>query len=268
MENTRRKIMMVDDDPVILKIGRHFLMDTYEVFPLPSAEKLFETLEKVTPDLILLDVMMPGVTGVDALVRLKEDPRFDSIPVIFVTSVGDDKSVFEHLKLGAYSNLTKPFTQEELISRIENCLSDFFPSKSKQPRPKTAGTGDNPSAEEVKKVIITIDDAPEMLRMVYLLLRNDYKVHTLSEPEKLEALLETITPDLFLLDYHMPALTGFDLIPIIRSIEKHKDTPIIFLTVEKSPECIEEATRLGVKDYIIKPIKADVLREKVAKHIN
>jgi len=53
--------MMVDDDPVILKIGRHFLMDTYEVFPLPSAEKLFEALEKVIPDLILLDIVMPDM---------------------------------------------------------------------------------------------------------------------------------------------------------------------------------------------------------------
>ncbi|MCL2819811.1 MAG: response regulator [Oscillospiraceae bacterium] len=267
MSSNRKKIMMVDDDPVILKIGRHFLMDTYEVYPLPSAAKLFETLEKVIPDLILLDIVMPEVDGVEALKRLKADSRFASIPVIFVTSVGDDKSVFEHLKLGAYSNLTKPFSAEELTERVENCLNDYFPDKAKPVRSEPVAADENEDDSDGKKVILAIDDSPELLRMLYLLLRNDYKVHTLLEPEKLESLLETIKPDLFMLDYHMPELTGLDLIPVIRSFEKHKETPIIFLTIEKSEEILQEAARLGVKDYINKPIKADMLREKVGKHI-
>ena len=267
MSSNRQKIMMVDDDPVILKIGRHFLSDAYEVYPLPSAEKLFEALEKVTPDLILLDIVMPEVDGIEALKRLKADARFAAIPVIFVTSVGDDRSVFEHLKLGAYSNLTKPFTAEELLSRVENCLRDYFPTKQKPVRPLKTGMNLEGATSADKKVILAIDDAPELLRMIYLLLRNDYKVHTLSEPEKLEALLEAIKPDLFLLDYHMPSLTGFDLVPKIKSYEQHKETPFIFLTTENSPEYIKEATRLGAKDYIIKPIKADVLREKIAMNI-
>ena len=266
MSNERLKIMMVDDDPVILKIGRHFLMDSYEVFPLPSAEKLFQALEKVIPDLILLDIVMPEIDGVEALKRLKADPRFEAIPVIFVTSVGDDKSVFEHLKLGAYSNLTKPFSAEELLARVENCLNDYFPDKPKPIREKVVITEESDNNED-KKVILAIDDAPELLRMVYFLLRGEYKVYSLSQPEELEGLLKTIEPDLFLLDYHMPELTGIELIPIIRSFEKHKETPIIFLTTEKSPECFKEAASLGVKDFIRKPIKADVLREKIKKHI-
>jgi len=204
---------------------------------------------------------------VEVLKRLKADSRFASIPVIYVTSIGDDRSVFEHLKLGAYSNLTKPFTAEELLSRVENCLSDYFPKRPKPPKPKAFGASEKDGTGESKKIIVAVDDAPELLRMVYLLLRNDYKVHTLSEPEKLEALLETVKPDLFLLDYHMPVRTGFDLVPIIQSYEKHKDTPFIFLTNEKSEECLNEATRLGAKDYIIKPIRADVLREKISKYI-
>ena len=268
MDKSRLKIIMVDDDPVILKIGRHFLADTYEVYPLPSAEKLFETLEKVVPDLILLDVVMPEVDGVEALKRLKADSRFAAIPVIFVTSVGDEKSVFEHLKLGAYSNLTKPFTADELIDRVENCLNDYFPDKPKPVREEKLLNNETSDNDDGKKIILAIDDAPELLRMVYLLLRNEYKVYTLSEPEKVKTLLEGVTPDLFLLDYQMPELTGFELIPILRSIDRHKETPIIFLTNEKSTECLKEAARLGVKDYIVKPIKADVLRDKIAKQLN
>jgi len=125
--DVKKKIMMVDDDLTILKMGRLMLKEYYEVYPLPSAAKLFEVLEKVTPDLILLDIMMPEVNGIETLKRLKKDPHYAKIPVIFVTSIDDDKSVFEHLSLGAYSNVSKPFSAPELLSRVENCLNDYFP---------------------------------------------------------------------------------------------------------------------------------------------
>ena len=123
MENARKKIMMVDDDPLILKIGRHFLVESYEVYAMPSAEKLFDTLEKVTPDLILLDVVMPEIDGVETIKRLKADERYAEIPVIFVSSVGDDYGTFEPTKLGAYTNLTKPFSSAVLHECIEDCLT-------------------------------------------------------------------------------------------------------------------------------------------------
>jgi len=265
VEIIRKKIMMVDDDPLILKIGKHFLGESYEVYPLPSAAKLFEALEKVTPDLILLDVVMPEIGGVEAIKKLKADERYAAIPVIFVSSIGDDKSVFEHLKLGAYSNLSKPFTSEELHNRIENCLKDFFPVVVNPVVDSNIANG--PEREDNKKVILAIDDAPEVLRMIHLLLRDLYKVYTLSEPKKLEALLRNIKPDLFLLDFKMPALTGIDLIPVIRHNPRYMKTPIIFLSSEKSPEFIMEAVKQGACDFVIKPIKVEILREKVAKHI-
>jgi len=256
MEKTRKKIMLVDDDLVILKIGRQVLKDTYDVYPLPSASEMFKALENITPDLILLDIVMPDMDGIETLRQLKADSRHEQIPVIFVTSIGDDQSVFEHLKIGAYSNLTKPYTAEELLTRVENCLNDFFPEA---PSDK--------NEEEEKPVIMAIDDAPDILRMVQLLLKDKYKIYTLSEPVKLKEMLETITPDLFLLDYSMPELTGFDLMPIIRSFPEHKDTPVIYLTSVSSADFFNVAVRLGASDYIIKPIKVDTLREKVAKHL-
>jgi len=256
MEKIRKKIMLVDDDAVILKIGRQFLKEDYEVFPIPSAAKMFEVLEEVIPDLILLDIVMPEIDGIEALRRLKADSRFERIPVIFVTAIGDDQSVFDHLKIGAYSNLTKPYTAEELLNRVENCLNDFLPDI-----PETK------EEMEERPVILAIDDAPDILRMVQLLLKDKYKVHTLADPAKLKELLTDLTPDMFLLDYSMPELSGFDLIPIIRSFPKHYDTPIVFLTSVKSADFFNVAVRLGACDYIIKPIKVDVLREKVARHM-
>ena len=76
-----------------------------------------------------------------------------------------------------------------------------------------------------------------------------------------------ITPDLFILDCQMPVYSGFDLVPIIRRIREHEETPIIFLTSEGTIDNISVAINLGARDFIIKPIDEAILREKVALHI-
>jgi len=245
---------MVDDDQAVLTMGRVILKDTYEVFPVTSAEKLFVVLEKIIPDIILLDIKMPEVDGLETLKRLKEDGRYSRIPIIFVSSIGDDKSVFEHLSIGAYSTITKPFSAPELLTRIENCLNDFFP-------------GEEEKNEDDKQTVLAVDDSPKILRMLCLLLREDYKIHTLSESVKLEGSLSTITPDLFLLSDKMPSLGGLDLVPIIRRFSEHQYTPILFMTGENAADSYNEAIRLGVCDFVIKPVKVNDLREKIAKHI-
>jgi putative two-component system response regulator len=123
MEETRKKIMMVDDDPTILKMGRIMLKDAYDVFPIPSAAKLFGILEKITPDLILLDICMPETDGPETLKRLKADERYAKIPVIFVTALDDDKHLSEQISLGACGSIPKPFSAPELLKRVGDCLS-------------------------------------------------------------------------------------------------------------------------------------------------
>ena len=120
---------MVDDDLSILKMGKLILKDKYDVYPISSAVKLFNILEKITPDLILLDIMMPDINGVEILRKLKTDERYSAIPVIFISSINDDESVFGYLKLGAYSCVSKPFSSHELLTRVKNCLDDYFPGK-------------------------------------------------------------------------------------------------------------------------------------------
>jgi len=115
--------------------------------------------------------------------------------------------------------------------------------------------------------ILAIDDAPVMLKIISSVLGDEYKVYTMGDPKMLEKFLEQITPELFLLDYQMPERNGFDLIPIIRSYEEHKTTPIIFLTSMGTIDHISAAVALGACDFIVKPFQAEILREKIAKQI-
>jgi PleD family two-component response regulator len=123
--------------------------------------------------------------------------------------------------------------------------------------------------EEAKRkmVILAVDDSPGILQSVLSVLNDEYKVFTLSKSKEMEKVLQKLTPDLFLLDYQMPELNGFDLIPIIRNFEEHKETPIIFLTSEGTVDNLSAAIALGVCDYIVKPFNPEIIREKIAKHI-
>jgi len=119
-----------------------------------------------------------------------------------------------------------------------------------------------------KPVILAIDDSPVILKSVSSLLSDDYKVYMLAKSVLLEKTLDQIRPDLFLLDYNMPIINGFELIPVIRRFVEHRDTPIIFLTSEGTIDNISSAVMLGACDFIVKPVKPSILRERISKHLN
>ena len=118
----RSRIILVDDIIPNLDQGRNILKTYYEVYPAPSAAKLFEILENVLPDLILLDIEMPVMDGYEAIRRLKANPHYADIPVIFLTSKDDESSEMEGFDLGAVDYVTKPFSGPLLLKRIMNQL--------------------------------------------------------------------------------------------------------------------------------------------------
>jgi putative two-component system response regulator len=103
-------------------MGKDMLKDRFTVYPVPSGEKLFVLLEKVTPDIILLDVEMPEMNGYEVLKKLKERQNLADIPVIFLTAKNDTRSELEGLTLGAVDYVAKPFSPPLLLKRIENHL--------------------------------------------------------------------------------------------------------------------------------------------------
>jgi putative two-component system response regulator len=119
MQQERKKVVLVDDNPVNLKLARNTLMGKYDVFTVPSAEKLFQLLEKTLPDIILLDVMMPEMNGYDAIKVLKSNPRTADIPVLFLTSKSDTSSELAGFTLGAVDYIAKPFSPQLLLKRVD-----------------------------------------------------------------------------------------------------------------------------------------------------
>jgi putative two-component system response regulator len=118
----RKKIILVDDNETNLIVGKNMLKTFHEVFPVDSAAKLFDLLEKITPDLILLDIAMPEMDGYEAINILKADEHHCNIPVIFLTSKSDENSELKGLALGAVDYVRKPFSASLLLRRIDTHL--------------------------------------------------------------------------------------------------------------------------------------------------
>jgi CheY-like chemotaxis protein len=119
MEPVKKLIILVDDNPVNLRIGKNVLSEKYTVATAPSAPKLFSLLENNQPVLILLDIDMPGIDGYEAIKVLKLNHETKDIPVIFLTGMADSKKKKKGLALGAVDYVTKPFEPKTLIACIE-----------------------------------------------------------------------------------------------------------------------------------------------------
>ena len=117
---TPRRVLVVDDEPHLVRAVRMYLeLQGYTVFGAHSGEDALETARTKLPDLVILDVMMPGLDGFETLEALR---RFSNIPVIMLTARGDEEQKVRGLGLGADDYVTKPFSQRELLARVQAVL--------------------------------------------------------------------------------------------------------------------------------------------------
>lgn len=115
-------IFVVDDSPTNLAAARQALEDTYKVYAIPSADRLFKLLDKIVPDLILLDINMPDMDGFGALAALKSNEQFKSVPVIFLTARNDADTEIRGFENGALDFIHKPFSAPVLVRRIQSAI--------------------------------------------------------------------------------------------------------------------------------------------------
>jgi len=119
----QKMIFVVDDNDTNLSTAEAALEEQYRVMTLPSAAAMFELLEELTPDAILLDIEMPEMDGFEALRRLKASELYAGIPVIFLTSMLDVSVEVQGFEMGAVDFVTKPFSAPVLKNRIKTHLN-------------------------------------------------------------------------------------------------------------------------------------------------
>ena len=117
------KVMIVDDDPSIV-VALEFLMEQngYDVQVARSGEEAIESIPKFQPDLILLDIMLPGIDGYEVCEILRLKPEWRNIRVVFLTAKGSEEDIARGLVLGADAYIVKPFTNQKVVDTVNGLL--------------------------------------------------------------------------------------------------------------------------------------------------
>lgn len=121
-----RKILIVEDDKFLRElISRKLVREQYEVVDAIDGESCLKIIKEEKPDLVLLDLILPGIDGFGVLTKLKDDPLTASVPVIILSNLGQREDIERGLKLGAADYLVKAhFTPNEIIEKIKQALGE------------------------------------------------------------------------------------------------------------------------------------------------
>jgi DNA-binding response OmpR family regulator len=121
--NQRPKILIVDDEPNIV-VPLQFLMEQngYDVKIADTGEAAIDLMARFRPDLVLLDIMLPGVNGLEVCQMLREDPGLKNTKIILVSALGRDVDIAKGMAMGADAYITKPFSNREIVSRVDELL--------------------------------------------------------------------------------------------------------------------------------------------------
>jgi CheY-like chemotaxis protein/anti-sigma regulatory factor (Ser/Thr protein kinase) len=200
-------ILAIDDDPQVISLYDRFLKTQgFEVIPLTDPLKAVQRAQELKPFAITLDVMMPQKDGWQVLNDLKQNPETRNIPILICSILQEEEKGYN---LGASEYLVKPFLQDDLINAIHRLSKD----------------------SSVREIMVIDDDADD-LRLLQKMLETDPSIHLTTAPGGVEALsaLETITPDVIIMDLFMPRVNGFDLLEKFRTEVRLNRIPVIILT--------------------------------------
>jgi hypothetical protein len=221
-------VLVVDDDPNARDLmSRHLRKEGFQVVEAPSGPAALEAAREVRPDVITLDVLMPGMDGWAVLMELKKDPELAAIPVIMAT-IADQRNL--GLTLGASEYLTKPIDRDRLAAILRKYARDNAP----------------------RTVLIVEDDSSARA-----LLRRDLEREgwTVVEAENGRVALERlseVSPALVLLDLMMPEMDGFEFLEVLRRDGAKPETPVVVITAKELTEADRQRLRGGVERIVLK----------------
>lgn len=145
------RVLLVDDEPGLREAVQAYLEDSgFAVNVASNAQEGWQTLQQTLPDLVISDIMMPQVDGYQFLKQMRDDPRFKSLPVVFLTARGMTSDRIQGYQAGCDAYLPKPFDPDELVAIVENLLERRTPTTA------TPGDGETPDIADMARQIAEI----------------------------------------------------------------------------------------------------------------
>jgi two-component system NtrC family response regulator len=162
------KILIVDDNLSFRAVLSETLASfNHEIFEAGSGEEALEAITDMTPHLVFLDLRMPGIGGLELLKKFRENPLFESIPVVILTAYADSANTIEAMKLGAFDHLTKPISRDDLKTIVTRAIGETADSVSTEDEIYEPNEllGASASFRQVQKLIglAAINDTPVLI---------------------------------------------------------------------------------------------------------
>lgn len=269
------QILVVDDVPANIKLLEAKL--TSEYYDVITAKDGFEAIDMAKehkPDLILLDVMMPGMDGFEACQKMKEDVDISHIPVVMVTALSEKSDRLKGLDAGADDFLTKPINDVALFARVKSLirikqLLDELRLRDKTSQEmgiETAST--NAFSMDVSgSRVVLVDDDHVQGKQIVAKLNEIYEVEWIQEPDGAIEKCAEKENDVILVSTQLSDMDGLRLASQMKGHEKLRQVPILVFVDEDEEPAMLKALELGMNDYMTIPVDRNEMIVRVRTQI-
>lgn len=268
------RVLVVDDlEPNVKLLEAKLRAEYFDVLGAYSGQEAIEKANQEQPDIILLDVMMPGLDGFETCRRLKAAPETMHIPVVMVTALDQQADRIAGLEAGADDFLTKPVEDLALFARVRSLsrlkmMTDEL--RARYATGKGLGVVDKIDLEtkvKERRIFIVDDNSSQVERIRAALEPEGHEVVHESDPEKALDRARQEDIDLFIINMSLEDADPLRLCSSIRSIEETRLTPILAVVRQGDTRKLVRALEIGVNDYLTRPVDRNELLARVATQL-
>jgi two-component system cell cycle response regulator len=268
-------VLVVDDVPANVKLLEAKLSNEY--YDVITAKDGYECIEQVKnrkPDLVLLDVMMPGMDGFETCRQLKQDAEVAHIPVVMVTALSEPSDRVQGLEAGADDFITKPINDTALFARVRSLVRIKVLIDELRLRDQSGlQLGITPENLAISvdiadaQMVVIDDDAVQARRLNEKLSGVGYHVQLFKESQPALEASKARTPDAIIISHELAEMDGLRLAMQFKAIESLRHVPIIMLVEEDQQHLMLKGLDLGVNDYLVTPVDWNELFARVKTQI-
>jgi len=268
----RNKILIGDDEPLNVKmLEKKLSSDQYEILKAYNGKEVLEKAETEFPDLILLDIMMPGMDGYEVTRILKNNPETRDIPIILVTALSGVEDKVKGLEAGADEFLNKPAHTAELQLRVQSLIrlrkyQEQLNTRTQSEEVFITPIQDNEGVEinPFLQSILLVEDNDRDAKLIQSYLDGEpYRVKVAKNAEETVLCVGRERVDLIILDLLLPDVDGFEICRQLKQMDHTKNIQIVILTCLSDIESKIRGIELGVDDFLVKPVNREELKARV-----